>query len=143
MTIVISRYQVKQYMRTYISIYTCVCVSVHIHIGNQSFLFFPLAGEQLVLDYAEMEGVLLMTPFSFGAIPNFQADLEFETDLNIAAFITSPSQPPSTFNSSNQITSAETGGNATIVSILKSDDRLRALEACLDENSLVNVRVSS
>ena len=94
-------------------------------------------GEQLVDDYANMEAGLTTAPFAFGAIPNFRTDLEFEVDLNIAAFITSPPQPSSPFNSSSQTTPAE----AVVVSILKRNDRLRALEACLDDKSLVDVRV--
>lgn len=97
----------------------------------------PLAGEQVVNDYAEMEAVLLMGSFSFGAIPNFRTDLEFEIDLNVAAFITSAPQPTPTLNSLNESASAE----AVVVSILKRKDRLQALGACLDENSLVDVRV--
>lgn len=86
-----------------------------------------------------MEAVLLMTPFSFGATPNLRTDVEFEIDLNIAAFITLPPEPSSVFNSSNQSTPKEAGGEAVVVSILKMEDRLRALDACLDENSLVDV----
>lgn len=97
-----------------------------------------LSGERIVSDYIEMEAMLLTTPFSLGLIPNFRTNLQFEIDLNIAAFITSPPQSPSTFNSSNHSISTE----AVVVSILKTRDRLRALEACLDENSLTDVRVS-
>lgn len=87
-----------------------------------------------------MEAVLLTTPFSFGIIPNFDIELEFELDLNIAALITSLSpQPPLALSSLNQSTSAE----AVVVSILKKKDRLQALEACFDENSLVDVRANA
>lgn len=85
-----------------------------------------------------MEVVLLSTPFSFGIIPKFRVDVEFEIKLNIAAFITSPPQSSLTFNSSNQSTPTE----AVVVSILKSGDRKRALEACHDGDSLVNVGVN-
>lgn len=76
-------------------------------------------------------------PFSLGTIPHFDTDLEFDTESNVAAIITSPAQPSFASNSPNQSTAAE----AVVVSILKRSDRLKALEACLDEKSLVNVRV--
>ena len=87
-------------------------------------------------DYVEMEAILMVTPFSFGIIPKFDTDLEFCVDLNVAAFITSSPQSPSAPGSSSQNASTE----AVVVSILKMKDRLRAFEACLNEDSLANVR---
>ena len=97
--------------------------------------FPPRADEQLVDGYAEMEAHLLTTPFSFGTAPNFGTDLEFETDLNVAAFTISPTEvSPSTSSSSNPSTPT------AVVSVLKMRDRQRALEACLNGKSLVDVR---
>lgn len=75
-----------------------------------------------------------------GIIPNFRSDLEFDIGLNVAALTTLPSQPPPTSSLPNQSASAEAEGEAVVVSILSRNDRLRALEACLDEDSLFEVR---
>ena len=115
--------------------HTYIRIRIHYDLVLRAFSF---AGEQRVSDYVEMEATLIMTPFSFGAIPEIDTDLEFCVGLNVAAFITSPPQPPSALGSSSQNASTET----VVVSILEKKDRLRAMEACLDENSLVNVRVA-
>ena len=87
-----------------------------------------------------MEANLVIAPFSFGIIPNFSNNLEFEANLNVAAFVTSLAAalpPPSTFVLSNQ---SSASAEAVVVSIFKRNDRRRALEACLDGDSLMSVR---